>query len=202
MSHPKPDVIMTDGESTSRPSEESVIENSLRRRPATVGQDKNNDKQTPGLEYLSPGSLTLQPASKSKEQLDQTNPVPLQTKSGPRSSQEKNDIPILKSSLLATEKRLEESLKETKINADTISRLEKKPSQSSTSLEATKSKFEESQARCKNLQIQIEAIGKDLKETREQVFRLQPHRENITQSDALREYLLSRRRRTTQDNEL
>lgn len=189
MSHPKPDVIMTYGESTSGPSEESVIENSLRRRPATIGLDKHNDTQTPGLEYLSPGSLTIQPASKSKEQLYQNNPVPLQTKSGPHSSQEKNDIPILKSSLLAAEQRLGESLKETKINADTISQLEKKLSQSNTSLEATKSKFEESQARCKNLQIQIEAIGKDLKETREQVFRLQPHRENITQSDALREYI-------------
>lgn len=189
MSHPKPDVIMTDGESTSGPLEESVIENSLRRRPATVGQDKRNDKQTPGLEYPSPVYLTLQPASKSKVQLDQTKPVPLQTKPGPRSSQEENDIAIQKGSLLAAEQRLKESLKETKINADKISQLEKKLSQSSNSLEATKSKFEESQARCKKMQIQIEAIGKDLKETREQVFRLQPHRENITQSDALREYI-------------
>lgn len=56
-------------------------------------------------------------------------------------------------------------------------------------LEVTKTNFEESQARCKNLQIQVEAIGKDLKETREQVFHLQPHRGNITQSDALREYI-------------
>ena len=90
---------------------------------------------------------------------------------------------------MAAEQRLEEPLKETRINADTNSQLEKKLFQSNTSLEATKTKFEESQARCKNLQIQIEAIGKDLKETREQVFRLQPHRENITQSDALREYI-------------
>lgn len=189
MSHPKPDVIMTNGESTSGPLEESVIENSVRRRSATIGQDKHNDKQPPGLECLSPGSLTLQPASKSKVQLGQTEPVPLQTKSGPPSSQETNDIPILKSSLLAAEQGLKESLKETKINAVKISQLELKLSQSSSSLEATKSKFEESQAKCKNLQIQIEAIGKELKETREQVFRLQPHRENITQSEALREYI-------------
>ena len=188
MSRPKSDVIMTDSESTSGPSEESVIDISPGRKPARAGLDKPEGKQTSGLEDHYPGSPTRQHASKSKKQLDQTGPVPLQTKTGPRSSQEKNDKPILKSSALAAE-RLEESLKERKINADTISQLEKKLSQSNSSLEATKSKFEESQARCKNLQIQIKALSEDLKETREQVFRLQPHRENITQSDALREYI-------------
>lgn len=70
---------------------------------------------------------------------------------------------ILKSSLLAAEQRLEESLKETKINADPISQLEKKLSQSNTTLEATKAKFKESQSRYKDLKIQIEALGEDPK---------------------------------------
>ena len=188
MSDSKFDVIMTDGESTSGSSQEPVIEHS-QRTPATVGLEKHKGKYTSGSDYHSLGSQRRQHASKSKEQLDKTSPGPLQTKSGPRSSQESIDIAMLTSNLLAAEKRLEESLKETKTNADLISQLEKKLSQSNTSLEAMKSKFKESKSRCKELQCQIEALGEDLKETREQVFRLQPLRENITQNDALREYI-------------
>lgn len=187
MSDPKSDVVMTDSECG--PSEEPVIESSLRGKAATVDLDKHNGKQTSESVYHSPRISTRQHGFKSKDQLDKTDPIPLQKNSGPRSSQERVDISILKSSLLATEQSLEESLKKTQTKADSIFRLEKKLSQSSTSLEATKSKFEESQSRCKELQIQIEALREELKETREQVFRLQPLRENITQSDALREYI-------------
>lgn len=157
--------------------------------PATVGLEKHKGKYTSGSDYYSLGSQRCQHASKSKEQLDKTSSGPLQTKSGPRPSQESIDIAMLTSNLLAAKKKLEESLKETKTNANLISQLEKKLSQSKTSLEAMKSKFKKSKSKCKELQCQIEALGKDLKETQEQVFRLQPLRENVTQNDALRKYI-------------
>lgn len=188
MSVPNQDIIMADGELTFGPSEGPVIENSLGMKPLTAGPGGYNDKQTSGSQTYSLGSPTRQHALKSKEQLDQTSPVHFEIESDPRSCQEKNEIPRLESSLLAAEYELENSLKETRINADTISQLEKKLSQSNISLKATKFKFTESQSRCKDLQLQIKALGEELKETREHVFRLQPLWENITQSDALREY--------------
>ena len=127
MSHLNPYMIFTDGESTSKPSKAAVIENSPSTRPAMGGLEKDDGIQTSGLEDHSPGFLTRQPASKSMELLDQTNLVTFQTEPGPRYSNAKIDIPILKNSLIAAEQR--EPLKETKIYVDRISELEKSSSQ-------------------------------------------------------------------------
>ena len=180
MSDQKLDVIMMDGESTSRSSNELINEDSLRANSATLGQDKHDGKQPSR-------SQTHKHASKLNEQLDQVNSVSLEVQFEPSFSQERNDG--LESELSTATGALERTLKERQSNAKIISVLKKKLSQSNSSLEATKSKFGESQSKCKALQIQIDDLAEDLNETREHVFRLQLLRENITQNDALDAYI-------------
>lgn len=177
MSDQKPDVLMKNGESTSGPLDEPVSGNWLVAASTKVDKDGIGGKRSEGH---SQRARTAQQATKPKEQLDQANSVSLETPSRPCSPHE--TIDKLKSKLMAATETL-------KIDAKRISQLEEELSQSKTSLKTTKPQFEESQSTCGIMQDRINALGEELNETREQVFRLQPFRENITQSDALADYI-------------
>lgn len=186
MSDQKSDIIMRDGESTSGSLNKSIDENSPIGKPTTADRDGSVGQQLSGSEGHSQRPQSHHRASKLKGQLDQANSVFLEIQSSPCPLEETDGMPI--SNLLADTETLEEILKERQRNANLISQLQTTLSQSEDSLRTTKVELKESQSTCKALQDRIEDLGEDLKETREQVFRLQPLRENITQKDALEDY--------------
>lgn len=114
-------------------------------------------------------------------------PIPL-TKSEPNLEEAKTTISQLQKQLshaTKTSSQLEDQLVK---RTTELSRLENQLYHNNNSLTETESKLQASNAQCKTLRMKLEDATEDLKQTQDHVFRLQPQRQGITQSDALIAY--------------